>query len=153
MESRGGFEGSLQGRLDPKRHELFHAAQCNRDRYAVSSGCHYFVYTRLAHICIDNAQHRIYKGRMKKLQMVCLRTTEGEQDAFRAACSAAGVPASAVIRDLCKAAVPYMERYCKNGRWYPPRLVPDVPEDAGHGITQVVNGHRNHVRANSPHAR
>jgi hypothetical protein len=58
-------------------------------------------------------------------------------DAFRAACDAAGMKASAVIRDLCKAALPYMARYCQDGRWFPPRLEPERPTSA---VPAVIEG-------------
>jgi hypothetical protein len=70
-------------------------------------------------------------------------------NAFRDACLATGAKASAVIRDLCKAAVPYMADNCRDGRWRPPVLITErqaAALDARPEVQQVVTGHRNHVR-------
>lgn len=83
---------------------------------------------------------------MKKLGQVNIRTSEEEQVAFRSACSTAGVKASAVIRDLCKAAVPYMESQCRDGRWRPPVLITEaqaVRSEIRAEVVQEHNGRQN----------
>jgi hypothetical protein len=67
--------------------------------------------------------------------------------AFHAACDRQGVKASAVIRDLCAAAIPYMADHCPTGRWIAPSLVPFGSNTPPAGVVQVVNGHSNHVKA------
>jgi hypothetical protein len=85
---------------------------------------------------------------MKKQGRLDLRGTSEEMDAFRAACDAAGMKASAVIRDLCKAAVPYMARYCQDGRWFPPRLEPERPTSA---VPAVIEGEHRAPLAQTRH--
>lgn len=67
---------------------------------------------------------------MKKADRLQMRGEPAEMEAFRNACASAGLKASAVMRHLCRAAIPYMATYCQGGTWYPPRLVPDVPAAA-----------------------
>lgn len=75
----------------------------------------------------------------KKSVMLKARSTPEEMDAFRAACETVGVKESAVIRDLCAAAIPYMAEHCPPGRWIAPSL---VPYGASHSaeVTQIHNG-------------
>lgn len=56
------------------------------------------------------------------------RIDPDEWTRFKAAAALTGVPASAIVRDLIVAAMPYIERYCASSRrWFPPRLEPDTP--------------------------
>lgn len=58
---------------------------------------------------------------------VQLRTDPDEWAAFEKACHSVRSTPSAVIRDLCNAALVYIPAYCAGKRWYPPRLIPDTP--------------------------
>ena len=65
-------------------------------------------------------------GDDKKVGRLDLRGTPEEVDRFQAACAAVGATRSAVIRDLCRAAVLYIAEHCKDGRWHPPVLLTET---------------------------
>jgi hypothetical protein len=59
---------------------------------------------------------------------------------FQTACDSLGYSHASVIRDLIASACTYITETCK-GRWFPPRLVPDMPETTPTAtIVQVHNG-------------
>lgn len=60
---------------------------------------------------------------MKKTFNLNVRVADSEWNVFRKACETVGVKASPVIRDLCRALVPYIADQCKDGRWRPPVLI------------------------------
>jgi hypothetical protein len=64
---------------------------------------------------------------VKKQFNLNVRVAAEDWVVFRHACDSAGVGASFVIRDLCSAAVLYINEYCSRGRWYPPQLIPALP--------------------------
>lgn len=82
----------------------------------------------------------------KKVERLEVRADSETLEAFTKACDSVGRSLSSILRDLMAAAIPYIENTCKNGRWYPPRLVPDVPGTPA-TVNTVVNGHGNRVRA------
>ncbi len=77
----------------------------------------------------------------KKTTNANIRFDPTEWKAFKAACAACGTKPSSIMRDLCVAAVAYASTTCKNGRWYPPKLVPDVPASVSGNVVQIHNGH------------
>ena len=64
---------------------------------------------------------------MKKTARVEMRLTQEQWSAFSSACSCSGLTVSFVVRELCKAVVPYLTQYCVHGTWYPPQLIPALP--------------------------
>jgi hypothetical protein len=60
---------------------------------------------------------------MKKDTYWQVRVAPDENAAFRTTCDSIGVKASAVIRDLCRASIPYMSAHCRDGRWRAPVLI------------------------------
>lgn len=60
---------------------------------------------------------------MKKANQIRLRIDDADREVFITACDSIGLNFSAVIRDLCKAVVPYIDGQCKDGRWRPPVLI------------------------------
>lgn len=79
----------------------------------------------------------------KKTARIEFRETPEQVDAFAQACKNAGLHASDVIRDLCKAATPYMQTNCTDGRWRPPVLITERQAallDAKAEIVQIHNG-------------
>ena len=62
---------------------------------------------------------------MNKADVMKLRVEEPIRQAFRDACESANETQSRVIRDFMRAVPSYIERM--GGRWYPPKLVQDVP--------------------------
>jgi len=90
--------------------------------------------------------HCHYISGMKRADNIQVRGTPEELGAFRDACARQGVHVSDVIRDLCKAAIPYMAQHCPTGRWIAPLLVPYGACDKAAGVVQVHNG-KGHQRA------
>jgi len=79
---------------------------------------------------------------MKKTFNINIRIACDDWDGFRAACASCGTTSSTVIRDLCKATVPYISQYCSDGRWRAPELI-DTAEiarmkEALHVVTEMV---------------
>jgi hypothetical protein len=83
---------------------------------------------------------------MKRADNIQVRGTPEELGAFRDACARQGVHVSAVIRDLCAAAIPYMAEHCKPGRWISPSLVPYGACEKAAEVVQVHNG-KGHQKA------
>lgn len=65
---------------------------------------------------------------MKKSARFDLRLDAETAERFNAAASRLDMSRSRIFRELLIAAAEYIEKY---GRWYPPRLVPEVPEEVG----------------------
>ena len=63
----------------------------------------------------------------KKTDQINIRGSDADLGAFRRLCDTSGFETSEILRDLMRAALDYIPAYCANGRWYPPRLVPDTP--------------------------
>jgi hypothetical protein len=87
---------------------------------------------------------------MKKQDQIRVRMSDADKAELLDACLSADLSMSAVVTDLMKAVIPYISRHCAaKRRWYPPRLVPEIPEgtsDQGATVVAaVINGHRNHV--------
>ena len=83
---------------------------------------------------------------MKKDMNAQFRIEQEDFAAFRIACESVGVKASAVIRDLCAAAIPYMAEHCPRGRWIAPTLLPYGACAKTAEVLQVHSG-RGHQRA------
>lgn len=66
----------------------------------------------------------------KKTDQINIRGSDADLGAFRRLCDTSGFETSEILRDLMRAALDYIPAYCANGRWYPPRLVPDTPSSA-----------------------
>lgn len=66
----------------------------------------------------------------KKTDQLNIRGSDADLGAFRRLCETSGFEVSDIVRDLMRAALCYIPTYCSNGRWYPPRLVPDTPASA-----------------------
>jgi hypothetical protein len=75
---------------------------------------------------------------MKKISRIDFRGTPEEMQGFKASCDACGVKASAVIRDLCRAATFYMKENCQDGRWRPPVLITE--RESARLDTRLVSG-------------
>jgi hypothetical protein len=91
---------------------------------------------------------RTYNVRMKTKmdRRVEFRADPDAWSQFTEACEAARVDPSAIIRDLCAAAIPYMAQHCPRGRWIAPSLVPFGACDKAAEVVQVHNG-KGHQRA------
>ncbi len=64
------------------------------------------------------------------------RTEKADWQEFQSAARSVGMTASDVLRDLMKAAIPYMQKY---GRWYPPELIAAQPKlrvETPHTLTE-----------------
>jgi hypothetical protein len=60
---------------------------------------------------------------MKKTFNLNIRIADEDWQKFREACEKLGIKSSAVVRDLAKAALPYMQTECRDGRWRPPVFI------------------------------
>ncbi len=63
---------------------------------------------------------------MKKTNQIRIRVEDETRDAFENACGKVGSKMSAVVLDLCKAAIPYIEAHCADGRWRTPALIDEA---------------------------
>ena len=62
----------------------------------------------------------------KKVGRVEFRITPESWKEFKEQCDRVGHTASAVVRDLVVAAIPYMQQ--QQDQWFPPKIVPAKPE-------------------------
>ena len=72
---------------------------------------------------------------MKKGALVQIRLPDDLKDAFAERCSVAGISHSEAMRQLVQAATAYVDEY---GRWYPPKLIPDIPQIVRPALQQVA---------------
>ena len=79
---------------------------------------------------------------MKKSFNINIRVASEDWGGFRAACTSCDTTASAVIRDLCKATVSYVEQYCQDGRWRAPELMDPTEiarmKESVHAVKEMV---------------
>jgi hypothetical protein len=74
---------------------------------------------------------------MKNVTVIQLRMTDELKDAFAGACARAGITQSDALRQLCEAAVAYIDGL--GGRWWPPKIEPaDAPGKGGRAVVYAV---------------
>jgi hypothetical protein len=82
---------------------------------------------------------------MNKTARLQMRLDAEKEARFSAAADRLNMSRSQIIRDLLRAAADYIEQY---GRWYPPKLVPDIPaEVAPRGVYPSIAGTGRALRA------
>ncbi len=99
---------------------------------------------RFNQYCIDNPVCCPYITDMKtqkKVARIEFRSTPEQLSEFSEACKKVEVSASTIIRDLCKAAIPYMATQCKDGQWRPPVLADREAHTWGLPELQIVLDH------------
>jgi len=85
---------------------------------------------------------------MKKANQIRIRIDDEDRTVFINACDSMGLNFLAVLRDLCKAVVPYINTQCTDGRWHPPVLISERQAaiyDEKSKIIQVHNGNGHQI--------